>query len=63
MIWDKIKEKMNETFKSNVDNEKQDETIEKSDKKELERKKPHLTVPIHLFIHTNFYISNYHIAF
>ena len=28
MIWDKIKEKMNETFKSNVDNEKQDETTD-----------------------------------
>ena len=50
MIWDKIKEKMNETFKSNVDNKKQDEAIEKSDKKELESKKPHLTVPYAPFV-------------
>ena len=39
MNWDKIKEKMNETFKSNVDNEKQDEAIETNDEK------PHLTIP------------------
>ena len=47
MIWDKIKEKINETFKSNVDNEKQDGA---SDKKELESKKPHLTVPYAPFV-------------
>lgn len=50
MIWDKVKEKMNETFKSNVDNEKQDDAIEKSDEKELERKKPHITVPYASFV-------------
>ena len=50
MIWDRIKEKMNETFKSNVDNEKQDEVIETSDEKTLESKKPHLTVPYAPFV-------------
>lgn len=50
MVWDRIKEKMNETFKSNVDNEKKDEAIEKNDKKELESKKPHLTVPYASFV-------------
>ena len=43
MIWDKIEKKINETFKS--DNEKQDEAIEKSDEKNSENKKPHLTIP------------------
>ena len=43
MIWDRIKEKMNETFKSNVDNEKQDETTS-------ENKKPHLIVPYAPFV-------------
>ena len=47
MIWDKIKEKMNETFKSNVDNEKQDEAIETSDK---EKTSPHLIVPYAPFV-------------
>ena len=37
MIWDKIKEKMNETFKSNVDSEKQDGA---SDEKTSESKSP-----------------------
>lgn len=50
MDWDKIKEKMNETFKSNVDNEKQDEAIETSDEKTSESKKPHLTVPYASFV-------------
>ena len=46
MIWDKIEKKINETFKS--DNKKQDE--ETNDKKELENKKPHLTVPYAPFV-------------
>ena len=50
MIWDKIKEKMNETFKSNVDNEKQDGAIETSDEKTSESKKPHLIVPYAPFV-------------
>lgn len=50
MIWDKIKEKMNETFKSDVDNEKQDEAVEKSDEKTSESKKPHLIVPYAPFV-------------
>lgn len=50
MVWDRIKEKMNETFKSNVDNEKQDEAIEASDEKTSESKKPHLTVPYAPFV-------------
>ena len=45
MIWDKIKEKMNETFKSNVDNEKQDKTID-----EKEKTSPHLPVPYASFV-------------
>lgn len=47
MVWDRIKEKMNETFKSNVDNEKQDGA---SDEKTLESEKPHLIVPYALFV-------------
>ena len=47
MIWDKIKEKMNETFKSNVDSEKQDKV---SDEKDSENKKPHLIVPYAPFV-------------
>lgn len=50
MVWDRIKEKMNETFKSNVDNEKQDGAIETSDEKTSESKKPHLTVPYAPFV-------------
>lgn len=50
MIWDKVKEKINETFKSNVDNEKQDGAIETSDEKASESKKPHLTVPYAPFV-------------
>lgn len=50
MIWDKIEKKMNETFKSNVDNEKQDGAIEVSDEKTSESKKPHLTVPYASFV-------------
>lgn len=45
MIWDKIVKKMNETFKSNVDNEKQDESID-----EKEKTSPHLTVPYAPFV-------------
>lgn len=48
MVWDRIKEKMNETFKS--DNEKQDGAIEASDEKTSESKKPHLTVPYAPFV-------------
>ena len=44
MNWDRIKEKMNETFKSDVDNEKQDGAIETSDEK------PHLVVPYAPFV-------------
>ena len=50
MIWDKIKEKMNETFKSNVDTEKQDGAIEASDEKTSESEKPNLIVPYALFV-------------
>lgn len=50
MVWDKVKEKMNETFKSNVDNEKQDGAIEASDEKTSESKKPHFTVPYASFV-------------
>ena len=50
MIWDKIKEKMNETFKSNVDTEKQDGAIEASDEKTSESEKPHLIVPYAPFV-------------
>lgn len=50
MNWDKIEKKMNETFKSNVDNEKQDGAIEASDEKTSENKKPHLTVPYASFV-------------
>ena len=45
MIWDKIEKKMNETFKSNVDNEKQDGSID-----EKEKTSPHLTVPYASFV-------------
>lgn len=45
MIWDKIKEKINETFKSNVDNEKQDGAID-----EKEKTSPHLPVPYAPFV-------------
>lgn len=48
MIWDKIKEKTNETFKS--DNEKQDGAIEASDEKISESEKPHLPVLYALFV-------------
>ena len=41
MIWDKIKEKIDATFKSDVDSEKQDKA---SDEKTSERKKPHYPV-------------------
>lgn len=41
MIWEKIKEKINETFKSDADNEKQDKV---SDKKTSEKEKPHYPV-------------------
>lgn len=43
MNWDKIKEKMNETFKS--DNKKQDEATD-----EKEKTSPHLTVPYASFV-------------
>ena len=49
MIWDKIEKNMNETFKSNVDNEKQDGAIE-ADEKTSESKKPHITVPYASFV-------------
>lgn len=45
MVWDRIKEKMNETFKSNVDNKKQDETTD-----EKEKTSPHIPVPYAPFV-------------
>lgn len=49
MIWDKVEKKINETFKSNVDNKKQDETTDEKEKT-LESKKPHITVPYASFV-------------
>lgn len=45
MIWDKIEKKINETFKSDVDNKKQDEAID-----EKEKTSPHIPVPYAPFV-------------
>lgn len=47
MIWDKVKEKINETFKSNVDSEKQDKV---SDEKTSKSEKPHYIVTYAPFV-------------